>query len=320
MSVLSGKVLMINERLTEEELESLFKVVKSHSEILTESGPGPEVIELAQIVRALSELQQRRKAEVDSKPVAYTTEFYMKELDKSGVYLCWLSRHAKKTENSVRLYANPQPTSAVPGEITLEQVAEMTAARGAEYSIRDSIIATKWWNACRTAMLQTENGPLTNEETRLAGSSQVPTGRWIPVSERMPEAGVIVMTASGGCVNAALVERTGTNHLIFHVSYNRVEIVSHSLDANANPATGDIKMNRAELLKKISTLASECHALACELDIGDERTEVFELYEVLRKISRRGASGEMLVATNPHLSPGIADDSEWINFDCEGDN
>lgn len=32
-------------------------------------------------------------------------------------------------------------------------------------------------------------------------------------------------------------------------------------------------MGKVEFLQKISALATECHALACELDIGDERTE-----------------------------------------------
>ncbi|HED2928408.1 hypothetical protein [Klebsiella michiganensis] len=73
-------------------------------------------------------------------------------------------------------------------------------------------------------------------------------------------------------------------------------------------------MNKVELLEKISALATECHTLACELDIGDERTEAFEIYEVLRRVQRSGAAGEMLAATNPLLCPGIADDGEWIDF------
>lgn len=73
-------------------------------------------------------------------------------------------------------------------------------------------------------------------------------------------------------------------------------------------------MDKAELLQKISILSTECHTLACELDIGDERTEIFEIYDVLRRIQRRGAAGEMLTATNPLLSPGIADDEEFVDF------
>ena len=52
-----------------------------------------------------------------------------------------------------RLHIKEQPALVIPDVISLEKVAEMTAARGAEYSIRDGIIAAKWWNACRAAML-----------------------------------------------------------------------------------------------------------------------------------------------------------------------
>lgn len=46
-------------------------------------------------------------------------------------------------------------------------------------------------------------------------------------------------------------------------------------------------MNKVELLQKISALATECHALACELDIGDERTEMFEIQRATQPRSPR---------------------------------
>lgn len=70
----------------------------------------------------------------------------------------------------------------------------------------------------------------------------------------------------------------------------------------------------------ISTVNELIQSLACELDIGDERTEAFEIYEVLRRVQRSGAAGEMLAATNPLLCPGIADDAEWTDFDDEDDD
>ncbi|WP_368083466.1 dATP/dGTP pyrophosphohydrolase domain-containing protein [Klebsiella michiganensis] len=62
-----------------------------------------------------------------------------------------------------RMHIKEQPALVIPDEISLEKVAEMTAARGAEYSIRDGIIAAKWWNACRAAMLQAGNPPVIPE-------------------------------------------------------------------------------------------------------------------------------------------------------------
>lgn len=79
-------------------------------------------------------------------------------------------------------------------------------------------------------------------------------------------------------------------------------------------------MNKAELFQKLQALTTEFHTLACELDIGDERTEVFEIYEVLRRIQRRGAASEMLTATNPLLCNGIPDDGEWMDFIDEDDD
>lgn len=60
----------------------------------------------------------------------------------------------------------------------------------------------KGWNACRAAMRQTGNSPVT------------PDG-WIPVSERMPEVGDIVLTAIDGCVNVGEAERSGANYRYF---------------------------------------------------------------------------------------------------------
>lgn len=50
----------IDERLTHEELESLYLAMKSHFEVMAESASEAEVIECSQIVRALCELQERR--------------------------------------------------------------------------------------------------------------------------------------------------------------------------------------------------------------------------------------------------------------------
>ncbi|MEF3199353.1 DUF550 domain-containing protein [Klebsiella quasipneumoniae subsp. similipneumoniae] len=84
-----------------------------------------------------------------------------------------------------RLHINKQSALVLPEEITLEKVAEMTAARGAEYSIRDGIIAAKWWNACRAAMLQT--GTLTNEGTIQAGNSPVIRDGYVLVPKEMTD-------------------------------------------------------------------------------------------------------------------------------------
>ncbi len=48
-------------------------------------------------------------------------------------------------------------------------------------------------------------------------------------------------------------------------------------------------------------ITSECHRLACELDIGDERTEMFEIYGVLHNLGRRGYANQVGSRMNPLL-------------------
>ncbi|EPO8903602.1 hypothetical protein ACVG9K_005216 [Klebsiella oxytoca] len=59
---------MIDERLTHEELKSLSLAMKSHFEVMAESGSEAEIIECSQIVRALKELNERRHT-MDGEPV-----------------------------------------------------------------------------------------------------------------------------------------------------------------------------------------------------------------------------------------------------------
>lgn len=69
-----------------------------------------------------------------------------------------------------------------------------------------------------------------------------------------------------------------------------------------------------EIRAQLSTLITEAHQVACSLDIGDERTEAFELYEALRRLQRQGAAGEMLSATNPLLASPYYDE-DWDEDD-----
>ncbi|RKR63980.1 hypothetical protein C7387_0657 [Yokenella regensburgei] len=65
-----------------------------------------------------------------------------------------------------------------------------------------------------------------------------------------------------------------------------------------------------DIRSQLSTLIADAHKVACSLDIGDQRTEAFELYEALRRLQRQGAAGEVLSATNPLLAPPYYDE-DW---------
>ncbi|EBI8224754.1 DUF551 domain-containing protein [Salmonella enterica] len=96
-----------------------------------------------EIVLMAAELQERRKAD-SARPVAYTTDFYVRELDKSGLYQCWLSRDARNAEYNVPLFAAPQSVLPPP---------EMPAHTGPRQEGRPQAYVDGW-NACRDATLQ----------------------------------------------------------------------------------------------------------------------------------------------------------------------
>ncbi|MDU1898245.1 MAG: hypothetical protein E6764_26695 [Klebsiella pneumoniae] len=52
------------------------------------------------------------------------------------------------------------------------------------------------------------------------------------------------------------------------------------------------------------------HTLACELDIGDERTEMFEIYSVLHNLGRRGYACQVGRRMNPLLASCEDDEDE----------
>lgn len=156
---------------------------------------------------------------------------------------------------------------------------------------------------------------------------------WISCSERMPVIGELnwrtsfplLVTCEIGVIPAyyGFVSVNGDRH------YGFMESLKYG-DANGNhPQTNEYGLisnvthwmslperrrsrtvNNAELFQKISALATECHAIASELDVGDERTEMFEIYSVLRNLCRRGYATQVGRMTNPLLSSCDEDDSD----------
>lgn len=64
-----------------------------------------------------------------------------------------------------------------------------------------------------------------------------------------------------------------------------------------------------DVRSQLATLVTEAHRVACSLDVGEERTEAFELYEALRRLQRQGSAGEMLQRPTPsshrHITTAI---------------
>ncbi|QMR65725.1 hypothetical protein HV220_10715 [Klebsiella grimontii] len=74
-------------------------------------------------------------------------------------------------------------------------------------------------------------------------------------------------------------------------------------------------MSKDELLQRLHALTTDFHTLACELDIGDERTEMFEIYGVLHNLGRRGYASQVGQRMNPLLSSCDDDDDDWDDGD-----
>ena len=76
------------------------------------------------------------------------------------------------------------------------------------------------------------------------------------------------------------------------------------------------EQRRQELITEIVKLCRKAHTYAVSLPVGDSRTEAFPIYEVLRRLQRKGAAADMLEAMNPLIRSGLMDydnmtDDDW---------
>lgn len=88
-------------------------------------------------------------------------------------------------------------------------------------------------------------------------------------------------------------------------------------DDRRESAAEQTVQTKQQIFAKIQALATECHQVACTLDIGDERTEMFEVYGVLHNLTRPGYAGEASSRMNPLLDHSHYgnDDDEWDEDD-----
>lgn len=75
-----------------------------------------------------------------------------------------------------------------------------------------------------------------------------------------------------------------------------------------------MKATKEQVFEKLESLTTDAHQFACSLNIGAQRTEAFQIYEVLRRLQRRGAAAEILAATNPLFASTDCDD-DWDEDD-----
>ncbi|QCK79121.1 DUF551 domain-containing protein [Raoultella ornithinolytica] len=201
-------------RLTDDELTETLRQA-------TSGYPLPASVE-GNLRHAFAELQERRKAEKDSEPVAWTDEEELRDVNVAGIgYLFGIDREANKfadPRRQIMLYRHAQPAPVVPEEKPMPNPLSMYVVDAVA-----AIAEAKGWNACRAAMLQAGNSPvipdgsadmlrrwlafgrgmqnagsqlphnlIAETESMLAAADcSIPmiSDRWIPVSERVPEEG-----------------------------------------------------------------------------------------------------------------------------------
>ncbi|HCI6216245.1 TPA: hypothetical protein NPO49_000661 [Klebsiella quasipneumoniae subsp. quasipneumoniae] len=105
-----------------------------------------------------NELARMALAAMDSKPVAWTDEQELRDVDRGGCgYLFTVNPvtpHADE-RRIILLYRHAQLAPVVPPEQHWEELCRQHP----DMSIGDAIIRAAWWNHCRAAMLQAGNSP-----------------------------------------------------------------------------------------------------------------------------------------------------------------
>ncbi len=154
-------------------------------------------IELAKAIRKGPDMPPSQPA-LDSEPVAYIFKH------PAGRLFWSLTDESNKGHDDVMpVYASPQPAPVVPEEKPIPNTLSMYAVDAVA-----AIAEVKGWNACRAAMLAAAPQSPGSEPATVPG-------KWIPVSEQMPEVGDIVLTAMGGVVNVGEMECSAANCRFF---------------------------------------------------------------------------------------------------------
>ncbi|SSF18433.1 Eaa1 [Klebsiella pneumoniae] len=171
-------------------------------------------------------------AAIDSEPFAYIIQDkYERERGVEGhLSRSHVSKHVSQEDineheiTCIPLYRHAQPVPVVPEEKLIPNTLSMYAVDAVA-----AIAEVKGWNACRAAMLAAA------PQSPGSDPATVP-GKWIPVSERMPDVGDIVLTAMGGSVNVGEMERSGANYRYFTSVISGRELpVTHWMPLPAAP-------------------------------------------------------------------------------------
>lgn len=203
--------------------------------------------------RQLEALIRQSLAAMDSEPVAYTEKHEISNMHATGLYLrAWPADRARNSVEgyTIPLYTTPQPISLVNSEpvayifkhpagrlfwaLTDESnkgqndVMPVYASPQPAPAIPDGYVmvpkepTSEMVKKMRYHVGSYDRNIKDGYKAMLAAAPQSPgsepatvPGKWIPVSERMPEVGDIVLTAMGGVVNVGEMECSAANCRFF---------------------------------------------------------------------------------------------------------
>lgn len=153
-------------------------------------------IELAKAIRKGPDMPPAQPV-ADSEPVAVIDLANLDYLLSGADADVWPPE--REEMGDVLLYRHAQPAPVVPDEIK-HRIGGLDWGWEGEFN--------RGWNACRAAMLAAAPQSPGSEPATVPG-------KWISVSEQMPEVGDIVLTAMGGVVNVGETECSAANCRFF---------------------------------------------------------------------------------------------------------
>lgn len=152
--------------------------------------------------RQLEALIRQSLAALDSEPVAFTDERNLGYIDR-GRETAYLWGKQNSESSDVALYRHAQQPG-VPEEATPDSIEILASARRRDHAVfqwdeDQRNAAADSWNACRAAM------PAAAPQSPGSEPATVP-GKWIQVSERMPESNKFVLVSNGVWVGQGLYD------------------------------------------------------------------------------------------------------------------
>lgn len=133
----------MNHTLSDSQLEAMIKSA------VNSSGPLPPDEKFSQLISALRELQERRKA--DSEPVAEVVSIYG-DPEAFGEREIRPLVGIQQMPYGTKLYRHAQPAPVVPEEMTIRDACKFVQDMRLFDDV--SVIVMRTWNACRATMLQ----------------------------------------------------------------------------------------------------------------------------------------------------------------------